>query len=129
MTSRLESVYAELWNKAEWTAIATSGKDGPHVVGSWGEHLRALNGELAHVMVVPAGGFRETEENLKRNPRIEVLIASRQVAGGHGPGQGCSLSGTGEVQTSGPHADRAKQMFPWARGALVIKIEEAKLQL
>lgn len=127
--TEFDAVYTELWNKTEWAAIATSGSDGPHVVGVWGKDLRSLNGELADVVILPAAGFRETEENLKRDSRIELLIASRDVQGSHGPGQGCSFSGTGEVQTSGPNADRAKQRFSWARGALVIKIERAKLHL
>lgn len=99
------------------------------MAGAWGDHLRLLNGELTRTILVPAGRFHRTEANLKQNPRIEVLLASKRVEGSHGPGQGCSFTGTGEIQTSGPHADRAKQTFPWARGVLVIQIEHEELHL
>ncbi len=122
-------VYSDLWKKTEWVAIATSGNDGPHVVGAWGEHLRALNGDLSRTILVPVGGYRTTEENLKQDSKVELLLASRQVESSHSLGQGCSFIGTAEVQTSGPELDRVKQIFDWARGALVIRIEDAKLHL
>jgi len=127
--SKWGDTYREIWEKAEWAAIATNGEEGPHVVGAWGDHLRLLNSNLDETLVIPAGQYRKTEENLVRNPRIEVLLASRQVRGSRSPGQGCSLTGTGQIETSGQHAELAKSKFPWARGALVIRIESAKLHL
>ena len=58
-----------------------------------------------------------------------LLIASKQVQGSHGPGQGCSIIGKGEVQISGEFAEAARKKFSWARGALVIKVEQVKTQL
>ncbi|MBI4446136.1 MAG: pyridoxamine 5'-phosphate oxidase family protein [Acidobacteria bacterium] len=127
--SKWGNTYREIWEKAEWAAIATSGDGQPHVVGAWGDDLRRLTPSLDETIVVPAGRFHKTEENLIRSSRIEVLLASRQVRGTRSPGQGCSLIGTGEVQTSGQYAELARTKFPWARGALVIRIESAKLHL
>ncbi len=127
--SKWGDTFREIWEKAEWAAIATSGEGQPHVVGSWGKDLRSLNPSLDETIVVPAGKFHKTEENLNRNSRVEVLLASREVRGSRSPGQGCSLTGTGEIQTSGRYAEMAKAKFPWARGALVIRIEAAKLHL
>ncbi len=127
--SKWGETFREIWEKSEWSAIATSGEGAPHVVGTWGDDLRSLTPNLGEFIVVPAGRFHKTEENLLRNSRIEVLLASRQVRGSRSPGQGCSLTGTGEIQTSGQYAEMAKAKFPWARGALVIRIESAKLHL
>jgi len=66
---------------------------------------------------------------LKKNNHIEMLIASREVEGNYGPGQGCCITGKGEIHTSGKLARMATSKFPWARGALVIKVEEVKTQL
>lgn len=127
--SKWGDTYQEIWDKTEWAAIATTGDGLPHVVGAWGDDLRRLTPSLGETIVVPAGRFHKTEENLIGGSRIEVLLASRQVRGSRSPGQGCSLIGTGEVQTSGEYAELAKAKFPWARGALVIRIESVKLHL
>jgi hypothetical protein len=80
-------------------------------------------------IILPAGHYHETEKNLQRNNRIQVLVASRSVKGSHGPGQGCVLRGTGIIVTEGEVADRAKAVFPWARGALVIEVQSVGMQL
>ncbi len=126
---KIEGTCAEVMDKTEWVAIATSGEKGPHVVATWGDYVRTLGIKEGSILLVPAGMYHETEENLKKDNRVEVLIASKQVQGGHGPGQGCSLKGKAEIQTSGEFADAVKKRFPWARGALVITVEEVKTQL
>ena len=68
----------------------------------------------------------KTEGNLRENGHVELLIASKQVQASHALGQGCRISGKGELQTIGEFAEAAKERFPWARGALVIKVEEVK---
>jgi len=122
-------VIQEVWKKAEWLAIATHGADGPHVVGTWGDILRQINGDLTVTIAAPAGKFNKTEQNLKKDPRVEVLLATREVPGARGPGQGCNFIGTAEIQTAGPYAERVKKLFPGIRGALVIHIQSAEAQL
>jgi len=39
------------------------------------------------------------------------------------------LSGTAELQVSGPVMDAVKTQFPWARGALVVRIERGDAAL
>lgn len=126
---KIEGKYKEVINKTEWVAIATCGENGPHVVATWGDYVRALDTKDNEVIVIPAGHYNITEENLKKNNRVELLIASKQVEGTYGPGQGCCISGIGEVQTSGKFAQMAKSKFSWARGALVIKVEGVQTQL
>ncbi len=125
---KLDGVIRDLLAATEFLAIVTDGGNGPHLVGNWGDYLRALGTE-GNTLILPAGYYHQTEENLRRNGHVQVMAASRQVAGTRGPGQGCVLSGRGEVVTAGPLAEKAKAKFPWARGALLIHVEEAKTHL
>ncbi len=124
---------AEQWHevlaKTEWVAIVTQSERGPHVVATWGAYIRDLSDGDSDTLVVPAGRYHQTEKNLQRDRHIQVMLASRQVAGSHGPGQGYLLEGEGEIQTTGAWAQRAKAQYPWARGALVIRVQAAQVQL
>lgn len=126
--TEVADVCRDLWDATEFVAIVTNGNDGPHVTGTWGEYVRALEPNTETV-VIPAGGYRQTEQNLSSDTRITLLIASRQVEGSDGPGQGCRIAGTAELVTEGPTAEDVKKLFPWARAALVISVEEMVLQL
>jgi len=126
--ARIEAAIRELVDTCEWVAIATVGPGGPHLAGTWGDYIRAL-GVDNDVVLIPAGGLRQTEANLKANPRIELLLASRQVQRAEGAGQGCVLSGTARLEAAGPAFDKVKARFPWARAALVVTVERAATQL
>ena len=119
----------EVLGRTEWVAITSIGSDGPHTVATWGDHVRRMGVKDDEVIIVPAGKYEKTEEDLKTNAHLELMIASRQVQGGYGSGQGCRISGEGELQTAGEYAKVVKQTFPWARGALVIKVQEVNPQL
>lgn len=128
--AKIEGKCREVMDKTEWVTIVTSGADGPNLVATWGEYVRTIGIKDGEVIIVPAGAYHKTEVNLKNNNRIELLIASRQVQGAYSRfGQGCKISGRGELQTKGEIAEMAKAKFPWARGALVIKVEEVRSQL
>lgn len=127
--SKIEQACKEVLDKTEWVAIATSGTEGAHLAATWGEYVRNLGIENDEIVLVPAGGYRITERNLASDNRIELLCATKEVQGGNGPGKGCRIRGTGQVQTSGERFAAAKKRFPWARGVLVVKVEEAKPQL
>ena len=116
----------EVMDKTEWVAITSLGSDGPHMVGTWGDYIRSMSIKDDEVITIPARKYNKTEENLKENGHVELLIASKQVQGSHALGQGCRISGKGELQTTGEFAEAAKERFPWARGALVIKVEDAR---
>ena len=114
--------YLDLLGATEFVAIVTSGDDGPHVVGNWGEYVRKLNAS-AETIVLPAGGYHQTEANLAKDDRIKLLVASRRIQGSHGPGQGCVIDGTAQLLTEGSIVEEVKSHFPWARGALVIEVK------
>ncbi|MDO8598410.1 MAG: pyridoxamine 5'-phosphate oxidase family protein, partial [Sulfuricaulis sp.] len=120
--AKIEGVCKEVIEKSEWIAIVTAGPDGPHVVATWGDYVRAL-GIRDDTLLVPVGGMHKTEANLNRDPRVELLCGTRQVQGVHGPGKGCAIVGRAEMQTVGPNFAAVKATFPWARAALVVTAE------
>ncbi len=126
--SKIDGICREVIEKSEWVAIATTGSDGPHVVATWGSYLRQL-GVDGDVLRVPVGGMQKTEVNLQRDPRIELLCGTREVRGTFGPGKGCSIVGRAETHTAGPDFDAVKAQFPWARAALVVRVEKVEAQL
>jgi hypothetical protein len=125
---KLEGNCREVLELTEVVAIVTQGADRPHVVATWGDYVRQL-GIGDDRLVIPAGYYHETEENLKRDPHIQLLVGSRRAEGSVGPGQGFLLEGTGTLLTSGEELDMVKAKFPWARGALVVTVEKATGQL
>lgn len=126
--ARIEGICRELCEMTEFVTIVTTGEAGPHVVGNWGDYMRALGVE-DDTIILPAGRYLQTEKNLLRNNRIQLMFASKKVQGTRGPGQGCLIVGTGEIVGSGEIVDKVKAKFPWARGALVVHVEDVKMQL
>ncbi len=64
-------------------AIVTSGKEGPHLVNTWNSYVQITE---AGTLLVPVGGMKKTEDNLKENNRVLATLGSREVAGLRGPG-------------------------------------------
>ena len=126
--TEIEGVCRDVCEATEFVTIVTMGDDGPHVVGNWGDYMRVL-GIKDNMIVFPAGRYQQTEKNLRINNRIQVLVASKKVQGTRSPGQGCLIIGTGEILSSGDIVDTVKARFPWARGAMVIHVENVKTQL
>ena len=120
---KIEGIYKDVLDKTEWVAIVTQGEDGPHMVATWGDYVRLLLTENDEI-IIPVGTYNKTEENLKKNKNIQLLIASRQVKGSSGPGQGCRLRGEGEIQKEGKIVQKVKEKFSWARGALIVRVKE-----
>lgn len=124
---KLDEKCQEVIEKTEWIAITTASESGPHTVAAWGYRLRKLGIQNREIILLPAGKYFQTEENLKKDSRIQLLVASSGVQRADGKqGQGFRISGKGEIQTTGPMADLVKAEFSWARGALVVKVEKAE---
>ena len=120
---KIEGICKEVLDKTEWVAIVTQGEDGPHLVATWGEYVRQIGTENDEI-IIPVGFYNKTEENLKKNKNIQLLIASKQTKGSSGPGQGCRLRGEGEIQKEGEIVQKVKEKFSWARGALIMRVKE-----
>lgn len=126
--AKIEGACREVCEETEFVAIVTSGEAGPYVVGNWGDYMRLL-GISEDTIIFPAGRYHQTEENLRKNNRIQLLVASKKVRGSRSPGQGCLIDGTAEVLSTGEIVEAVKAKFPWARGALVVHVEEVQSQL
>ena len=126
--AKIEGGCLEVCEATEFVAVVTSGKDGPHVVGNWGDYMRTL-GIHGDLIILPVGRYRQTEENLLGDRRLKLLVASKKVQGSHLAGQGYLICGWGEVLASGAEAVAVRAKFPWARAALVVHVEEIEAQL
>jgi hypothetical protein len=125
--ARIEGVCCEVCDATEYVTIVTQGPDGPHLAGHWGNYMRIVDpGEM---VVFPIGRFQRTEQNLRANARIQLMVASRKVQGTRSPGQGCVIDGTGEIVTAGEYVELVREKFPWARGALVMRVGAVSTQL
>lgn len=125
--ARIEGVCREVCDATEYVTIVTQGPDGPHLAGHWGNYMRIV--DPGEVVVFPIGRFQRTEQNLRANARIQLMVASRKVQGTRSPGQGCVIDGTGEIVTAGEYLDLVREKFPWARGALVMRVGAVSTQL
>ena len=125
--ARIEGVCREVCDATEYVTFVTSGPEGPHLSGHWGNYMRIL--DPGEVVVFPVGRFQRTEQNLRANSRIQLMVASHKVQGTRSPGQGCVIDGTGEIVTAGEYLDVVREKFPWARGALVVRVGATSTQL
>ncbi len=96
-------------------AFVTQGPDGrPHLVATWNSYIELVG---ADTLLFPAGGYRTTEENLRRGSPVQMIV------GGHVPaGIGFRLTGRAELEVGTPSHERVKQRFPWARAAVVFRV-------
>jgi predicted pyridoxine 5'-phosphate oxidase superfamily flavin-nucleotide-binding protein len=125
---KIEGNCREVCEATEFVAMVTAGDDGPHLVGNWGDYMRALGVEEDRI-VLPAGRYHTTERNLGKNSRIQLMVASRSVQGTRSPGQGYVIEGSARIVSSGELFDKVKARYPWARGAMVIDVKEVRAQL
>ena len=104
-------------------AIATAGAEGPHVAATWADFVIVKQADGKDLILIPAGGYKTTEENLKNDPRSQLLIGSKQLSGKSGSGSGYRLSGLGAIETTGANFEAVHTRFSWARAALVIEVQ------
>ena len=88
--------------------------------------MKSLDINDGKTIVSPAGGYSQTEKNLKENDRVELLVGSKQVQGKSGMGTGYRLSGRAKIVTDGKLMELTKSKYSWARGALVIEVDKAE---
>ena len=103
-------------------AIATAGKEGPHMVNTWNSYIRiSSDGRL----FIPAGYMHKTEANIAHNPSVLITLGSSKVKGLHGAGSGFLIKGTATFITAGPDYDFMKATFSWLRATLAVTIDSA----
>jgi hypothetical protein len=116
----------EVIEKAELVTMGTNGENGQHMVATWAEYIRSLDINDGKTLIVPVGGYHQTENNLAKDDRVELVIGSKLVQGKRGLGTGYRLSGRAKIITSGKLAELTKSKYPWARAALVIEVDNAE---
>jgi len=127
--AKIEGVCREIWDKMDWISIATAGPDGPHLAATWGDYVRKLGLVNDEMIQIPVYGFKTSEKNLLADNRIELLCASKLVPSAQSLGRGFRIKGKGHIETSGDRFNATKAAFSWARGVLVVKVEETQVQL
>jgi hypothetical protein len=100
-------------------AMASQGRDGPHLVNSWHSYVQITADEH---LLIPVGGMNQTEKNVSENSRVLLTVGSREVEGRRGPGTGFLIIGTAEFISAGKDFDLIKEKFPWARASLKVEI-------
>jgi hypothetical protein len=121
-TTMIPEKLLEIMEQDGVVAIATLGKDGPHMVNTWNSYLRvSSDGRL----FIPAGYMHTTEANIAYNPDVMITLGSSKVKGLHGPGAGFLIKGKASFITSGPDFDFMKERFGWLRATLAVVIESA----
>ncbi len=112
----------EILTKDGVVAIASLGKEGPHMVNTWNSYIR-----ISHEgrLLIPAGYMHKTEENIKHDPDVLITLGSSKVQGLHGTGAGFLIKGKAAFVTSGPDYDILKSKFSWLRATLAVTIESA----
>ncbi|ABC83297.1 FMN-binding pyridoxamine 5'-phosphate oxidase-related protein [Anaeromyxobacter dehalogenans 2CP-C] len=114
ITDRLKAALREEGS----AAFLTEGPRGPHLVATWNSYIHVVDDAT---LVFPAGGYRETETNVRSGSRVQMII------GGHVPeGVGFRLTGRAELEVDTPHHALIRQRFPWARAAVVLHVSEVE---
>ena len=98
-------------------AIATLGKDGPHMVNTWNSYIRITDAER---ILIPVGYMHRTEANIAFNNQVLITLGSRKVVGNMGLGTGFLIKGTASIELSGPDFDVIKTKFAWARAVMAV---------
>lgn len=112
----------EVLKKDGVVAIATLGKDGPHMVNTWNSYIRiTTDGRL----LIPVGYMHRTEANIAANNAVLITLGSSKVAGKNGPGTGFLIKGTAAFLSAGPDFEATKAIFKWARAVLAVTIISA----
>lgn len=116
----------EVLNHEGIVALATMGKDEPHLVNTWNSYINITeDGRL----LIPAGNMSETEANVQRNNNIQMTLGTREVEGSHGPGTGFLIKGSAAFLKDGSDLENMKSKFPWARAVVEIKPDSIKQTL
>ncbi|MGB8931858.1 MAG: pyridoxamine 5'-phosphate oxidase family protein [Anaeromyxobacteraceae bacterium] len=103
-------------------AIATVGKDGPHMVNTWNSYVIVTDDER---LLIPAGYMNRTEANVAFDDRLLLTAGSVKVRGLQGAGTGFLVKGRGSFVSSGPDFEVVKARFAWARATLAVTVESA----
>ncbi|MEI6682150.1 MAG: pyridoxamine 5'-phosphate oxidase family protein [Bacteroidota bacterium] len=95
-----------------------------HVANTWNSYLVVTEDER---ILIPAYGFRKTEQNVNVNSKVKLTLGSKDVVGYKDyPGTGFLINGTASYISSGEEYDFMKQKFSFLTRVLEITVDTAK---
>jgi len=98
-----------------------------HVANTWNSYLVVTEDER---ILIPAYGFRKTEQNVNVNSHVKLTLGSKDVSGYKDyPGTGFLIDGTARYLSAGDEYDFMKQKFSFLTRVLEITVETAKQML
>ncbi len=113
----------EILAKEGAATFATIGNEGSHLAATWNSYITLLETDE---LLIPVGGLHETEQNVNLNNNVQMIVASKEVIGMHGPGAGFVLKGHAKFENSGRSFDQVKSRFPWARAVMIFQPVDVK---
>jgi hypothetical protein len=124
---KLAKGFIEVLQHEGVVAIVSWGKEEPHLVNTWNSYLVITeDGQI----LIPAYGFRKTEENVQINNRVKLTAGSPEVLGlSENPGTGFLITGTARFITSGPEVDMMIRKFSFPNRVLEITVESVRQTL
>ncbi|MBK8807859.1 MAG: FMN-binding protein [Bacteroidales bacterium] len=113
--------------KHEGVVSITSWGVETHVVNTWNSFLVVTDDER---ILIPAYGFKKTEENVNVNSNVILTLGTREVLGYKDyPGTGFVVKGTAKYISSGTEYDFMKEKFSFLTRVLEITVNSAKQML
>jgi len=103
--------------------IVTNGVHGAHVTATWNSYIAQ---DESGNFLIPAGGFKHTESNIKAGSKMIMLIGSKKVKGKQSMGAGLRLTGSATFLSEGTAFEKTGRRFFWARAVLFFKIEQVE---
>jgi hypothetical protein len=98
-----------------------------HVANTWNSYLVVTEDER---ILIPAYGFRKTEQNVNVNSIVKLTLGSKDVLGYKDyPGTGFLIDGTARYVSAGEEYDFMKQKFSFLTRVLEITVDTAKQML
>ncbi|NVO04415.1 MAG: pyridoxamine 5'-phosphate oxidase family protein [Bacteroidetes bacterium] len=124
--SKLNEKFLEVLKHEGVVSIMSWGVE-PHLVNTWNSYLVVTEDER---ILIPAYGFRKTEENVNVNNKVKISLGSKNVLGFKDyPGTGFIVDGTARYFESGEEYDMMKAKFSFLTRVLEITVDNAKQML
>jgi len=124
--SKLSEKFSEVLKHEGVVSITSWGVE-THVVNTWNSYLVVTEEER---ILIPAYGFRKTENNVDVNSHVILTLGSKEVLGYKDyQGTGFVIHGTAKYISSGSEFDFMKEKFSFLTRVLEITVESAKQML
>ena len=125
-TKKLSEKFLEVLQHEGVVSIVSWGVE-THVANTWNSYLVVTEDER---ILIPAYGFRKTEDNVIVNDKVKLTLGSKDVVGYKDyQGTGFLINGTARYISSGDEYDLMKNKFSFLTRVLEITVETAKQML